>query len=313
VVDLDDDGFRDVITGSWPGELYWFRGRSDGDFEKAATIPGPGGNEINLGNASTVFAADWEGDGDLDLLVGDIDGFVHLVLNASGGKALAYGAAQHVRVGGRRFKVDGDSGPILADWDGDGRKDLVVGSGEGRVVWCRDLAKEGEPLFGPVKELVANSTLWSHERKPRAKTPWGVRTKPCVADWDGDGKADLLVGDFNSEETPEPTLTPEQQKRRDEIKTEMAQLSEQRMERWKKASLAVAKEQGRPIVDGEPQPPSEGKEQQRWFEAVQARIEADDPGWSDAMMERQQELWEELSPMQAQNQPHGHVWLFRRR
>ena len=74
-MDLDGDGL-DVISGSWPGELYFFRRESDGKFAAGEKLKDPSGTPISFGSASTVFAVDWDSDGDLDLLLGNINGGV---------------------------------------------------------------------------------------------------------------------------------------------------------------------------------------------------------------------------------------------
>jgi hypothetical protein len=67
LVDFDDNGRTDVLSGSWPGELYIFRRNEDGTFAEGETLKDKDGKPIHTGNASTVFAVDWNGNGCLDL------------------------------------------------------------------------------------------------------------------------------------------------------------------------------------------------------------------------------------------------------
>lgn len=80
-MDLDGDGRLDVISGSFPGEIYFFRGLGGGRFAPRETINGPDGKAISVGAASAVFAADWHGNGKPDLVAGTIDGKVFLMPN----------------------------------------------------------------------------------------------------------------------------------------------------------------------------------------------------------------------------------------
>ena len=78
--------------------------------------------------------------------------------------------------------------PVLADWDGDGLPDLILGLRERTqdgwrnhgVYWCRNVGTKREAKFGPPQLLVADND--------RAET-----TGICVADWNGDGRPDLIA------------------------------------------------------------------------------------------------------------------------
>jgi hypothetical protein len=48
-VDLDGDGYADIISGSWPGELFLFRGLPGGKFAAPEMLKDKDGNIINIG------------------------------------------------------------------------------------------------------------------------------------------------------------------------------------------------------------------------------------------------------------------------
>ncbi len=90
-MDLNADGRHDVLSGSSPGPIHWFRRNADGSFAEAQLLRDKDGNEIFAGSSSTVFAVDWDADKDLDLLLGAASGKVFLAVNHSGGKELEFG------------------------------------------------------------------------------------------------------------------------------------------------------------------------------------------------------------------------------
>jgi hypothetical protein len=144
---------------------------------------------------------DWDADGDLDLLLGTHDGRMFLRLN-DGSKQKAAFATENlaVKAGGKDLRVPEESRcparspgrhamPVAADWDGDGLWDLVTGSAMGAVYWYRNTGKKGAPVFAAAQTLVGPG----RGGKPRL----GQRTQVAVADFDADGRVDLLVGDYH--------------------------------------------------------------------------------------------------------------------
>ena len=190
-MDIDNDGKGDLLSGSYsPGHLYVFRGLGGGKFAEAEPLKGADGKELVPGHASTVHAVDWDGDGDLDLICGNIKGQVYFIPNQGSAAEPKFGNKVRVEAGGKPLVAPhGDSGPVVVDWDGDGTLDLLVGCGDGSVVFCRGTG-EGK---GKAPMLAAPETLVEKSKSI------GIRAKICPVDWNSDGKLDLLVGTYGRE------------------------------------------------------------------------------------------------------------------
>jgi len=226
-VDYDDDGILDFISGSYdPGDIYLFRGIGEGRYEAGESILDAEGvplahHPVELARYNAAVKAgekgsiqdrvasfgswptpvDWDGDGDLDMLIGSFGGEVYLRRN-DGTRRDPQWAAESIRVeaDGAPLKVTCHAAPVAADWDGDGRFDLVVGSGDGSVAWYANSGPAGAPELGPRQVLVeakAESKFWSQQLRHDEAVQPGVRAQICVVDYDLDGRLDLLVGDWS--------------------------------------------------------------------------------------------------------------------
>jgi len=297
VVDFDGDGQLDILSGSWPGELYVFRGKGKGQFAAGEKIKGHDGKEIKLGSASTVFAADWNGDGLLDLLVGDINGNVWLVPNEGSPGKPAFGKPRKLEADGKAIQVaHGDSHPVAADWDGDGKLDLIVGTGAGSVVWYRNVGTNKEPKLAAAKTLVAEIPRDANGGGFK-KNQCGMRAKVCVVDLNGDGRLDLLVGDAGYTMTPPPNLTEEEKAAVEKARQEYGKLFEKYQ--------SLFEEQGRLANAPKEEAPEAKAEREKKLKEIQKKLQ---PFNKEA---------EKLIPAMVKGQGKyewfGQVWLFERK
>ena len=52
-MDIDGDGHPDLLSGSWPGELFLFRGTADHSFAAPEMLKDKSGEIINIGGGIT--------------------------------------------------------------------------------------------------------------------------------------------------------------------------------------------------------------------------------------------------------------------
>jgi hypothetical protein len=246
-------------------------------FESTAEKP-----VLVTGTASAVHATDWDGDGDFDLLVGDIAGRVHLVPNKGAADAYAFGEEVRLEVDGQEVKVNGDAGPFAADWDADGDLDLLVGAGDGSVLLFRNIGTKVAPRLAPPQELVGPARI-SYGSDAPEEPQRGIRAKVCAADWDGDGQLDLLVGDLATQKPDLPEPSKEEQQQRDRIREELEVVQAEYRE-------LVPKMFG----------PARVKDEKKLAKIRKRR---------DKLQARIEELRAKLPP---EYESHGWVWLFRR-
>jgi hypothetical protein len=213
-VDIDEDGHRDILSGSYSrmdqdmaGLFQVLHGKADGTFRRAEVLKGTNGEPLIIPIKSRQqmtenictrpFAVDWDGDGHLDVVVGNFAGTFYWFKGQGKGKFPP--RPEMIKSGGSPLRIEGQhSDPFVIDWDGDGDLDLLSGSSNGGVYWAENRAgKDKVPELGPFRTLIQPGHPVQYGQ-PLAEADLKGPTHAArvwVDDVNGDGKLDLLVGD----------------------------------------------------------------------------------------------------------------------
>jgi len=193
----DADANKDLIIGQADGTVRFCRnvGTDAAPAFEAGTLlevgPAGGKTPLDVGSRAAPCLVDWDGDGRRDLLVGAADGKLRLYRNQGTAGEPDFPAVEYLAdaAGGSDLLVStGRSSPDVADLDGDGRKDLLVGNTYGQLLLYVNQGPDADPSFSSAH------VMYLEADGVRIDLAGSARSRPCLADWTGDGLLDLLVG-----------------------------------------------------------------------------------------------------------------------
>ena len=196
LVEWNGDGHFDLVHG-FTVQLNQNKGNPQ-FFGPDQSVLGPGETIFHkspTGDQWTfTYIVDLDGDGRPDILYGVHQGWVYSHRNLSSGDQVRFDTkgirllmedGNPIKVGpapGHPWDFDVLQGArttvAAADFDRDGKVDLIVGDTYGRVRYYRNVSGGPNPRFA----------------KPEMIADVGARLVPTVADWNGDGWPDVIVG-----------------------------------------------------------------------------------------------------------------------
>jgi hypothetical protein len=220
LVDFDNDGNLDILSGSYaPGEIFFFKNRGDSTFARPKRLREKDNSVITVGAGTTAAAIDFDNDGDMDVLIGTMAGQVFLVTNTGTKDKPVFAAPTMLLIHGKSVQTVANAAPAVGDWDGDGSQDLLLGSADGSVVLYRATGRNesGAPRFADPKTLIPASigTVDLEDAASQVRSrPWGGNVRVTIADFNGDSRPDILMGDQSVELVVNDGLTADQEKER---------------------------------------------------------------------------------------------------
>ncbi|MGK7921604.1 MAG: LamG-like jellyroll fold domain-containing protein [Trichodesmium sp.] len=177
--DIDGDGDTDVVVGIADGILKYLENKN-GKLENKIGVNNPF-SDINVSGNAAPALADINGDGKLDLVVGDENGNLSYFINKSNTTNTIFLDSNQIADISNPFaniKANGgNSAPKLGDLDGDGLVDLVLGGTDGSITYYLNEGRGNKPVFNS-----GNSVAQIDEN-----------AIPISIDWDRDGDLDILA------------------------------------------------------------------------------------------------------------------------
>jgi hypothetical protein len=197
VVYWDADDRKDLLVGLADGtiKIYLNIGTEESPIFNEGTTILTGSGNLNVGARATPAFVDWDNNTMIDLVVGGLDGKIHVYFNCgcSGSKPPLFNSSEtagySVIANNTALIVPSErSSPVIMDYDGDGKKDILTGNTNGQLLFYKNVGTDTEPTFANYELVESNGV--------QIDLAGMLRSRPSVCYWNGkhDGYLDVLIG-----------------------------------------------------------------------------------------------------------------------
>ncbi len=183
--DLDADGDLDAAVA---GALRYFE--NTGNALEPAFVERSGAqNPLAAASGNAIVFADFDADGDLDLVLGESDGTLPYFENTGSPQQPAFLARTGTSNPLDAEDLGSSAVPAAGDIDADGDVDLVAGHDNGRLALLLNTGTPSAPAFVRINTGPAS---------PFSSFDLGGYSAPALGDIDADGDLDVLAGDASN-------------------------------------------------------------------------------------------------------------------
>ncbi|MBH31181.1 MAG: hypothetical protein CMG71_04220 [Candidatus Marinimicrobia bacterium] len=184
-VDIDKDADKDLFVGSLDGTIHYFENTGtsmNAVFNEKTGSSNPLNGVVVNGAAAPAFV-DIDGDGDMDLFIGQEDGTISYYVNGGSSTTASFSEATGANNPLNGVDIGYNAIPTFTDIDADGDMDAFLGEYDGQINYYGNTGNSTTATF---VAGAATDTLLKHN--------FGTNAAPAFVDVDKDGDMDVFVG-----------------------------------------------------------------------------------------------------------------------